>query len=259
MSPIIRPLFTVATIEDRAVVSAEIIETDIFDKPCFYTGTGRLRGSYLRVGEADIQMTEYEVYSYEAFKRKIYDELRIIEIATRDTLNEELLTEYLPKLKREKPNLANLEIENPGRLTIDKLGTAAADTRNPFIASVMEIMLKTENRFSGIPTIITAMKEETLPPPIFESSRGVFKVILYNSNEKETIKIANEKHTEAFEEKIKEFCKIPRSQEEIAKELNLSSIYYMMTKYIYPLVESNILQMTMPNSPRSKNQRYVSK
>ena len=70
MSPVIRPIFTVAQIDGKTIVSAEISECGIYEKPCFYTGAGRMRGSYVRVGEADLPMTEYEVYSYEVFKRR---------------------------------------------------------------------------------------------------------------------------------------------------------------------------------------------
>ena len=70
MEPAVRPVFTVAEIEGKTVVSAEISECDIFEKPCFYKGAGRLRGSYIRVGEADMPMTDYEIYSYEVFKKK---------------------------------------------------------------------------------------------------------------------------------------------------------------------------------------------
>ena len=62
MEPVVRPIFTVAEIDGKTVVSAEISECDLFDKPCFYKGAGRIRGSYIRVGEADMPMTEYEVY-----------------------------------------------------------------------------------------------------------------------------------------------------------------------------------------------------
>ena len=83
MEPVVRPVFTVAEIEGRIIVSAEIAECDIFDKPCFYKGAGRLRGSYIRVGDADMPMTEYEIYSYEVFKRKIQDELRAVDVYKR--------------------------------------------------------------------------------------------------------------------------------------------------------------------------------
>lgn len=74
MTPVIRPLFSVASIDGKTVVSAEIQEIDNADKPCFYSGVGRLKGSYVRSGDADRLMTEYEVYSYEAFKKSIHDE-----------------------------------------------------------------------------------------------------------------------------------------------------------------------------------------
>ncbi len=60
MTPVVRPLFTVADLEGKIVVSAEIAECDLFTKPCFYKGAGRARGSYIRVGDADLPMTEYE-------------------------------------------------------------------------------------------------------------------------------------------------------------------------------------------------------
>ena len=77
-----------------------------------------------------------------------------------------------------------LEVSNPGglygRLTINDLGKNPGDTRNPYIASNLEIMLSTENRFSGIPTIIEEMRLAGLKPPVFEDNRGNFKVTLYN-------------------------------------------------------------------------------
>lgn len=109
MEPILRPLFTVVQIEGKIVVSAEISECDIYDKPCFYKGAGRLRGSYIRVGDSDQPMTEYEIYSYEAYKRRIHDELRTVERATIANLSKDVLTEYLIKLRRNKHNLLSLE------------------------------------------------------------------------------------------------------------------------------------------------------
>ena len=68
MTPIVRPVFTVCDEDGMVFVSAEIPPVDIVDRPCFKTAKGRLQGSYIRVGDADKPMTEYEVYSYEAFQ-----------------------------------------------------------------------------------------------------------------------------------------------------------------------------------------------
>ena len=76
MTPIIRPVFTVCDEDGKVFVSAEIPPVDITERPCFKTAKGRLQGSYIRVGDADKPMSEYEVYSYEAFRKKYRDDIR---------------------------------------------------------------------------------------------------------------------------------------------------------------------------------------
>ena len=56
MEPVVRAVFTVAEIEGKNVVSAEIPPIDIAKRPCFYKGKGRIKGSYIRVGDADLPM-----------------------------------------------------------------------------------------------------------------------------------------------------------------------------------------------------------
>ena len=107
MEPVVRPVFTVAEIDGKIVVSAEIAECDDFEKPCYYRGVGKMRGSYVRVGDADVPMTDYEVYSYEVFKRSIQDELRIVERASVSDFDKEKLSDYFSALKKTKPLLSN--------------------------------------------------------------------------------------------------------------------------------------------------------
>ena len=52
-------------------------------------------------------MTEYEIYSYEVYKKKIRDELRIVDRAETDDFSREKLSLYFAKLKTEKPQLSN--------------------------------------------------------------------------------------------------------------------------------------------------------
>ena len=116
MTPVIRPLFTLATVDGKTVVSAEIQEIDNADKPCFYSGVGRLKGSYIRTGDADRLMTEYEVYTFEAFRKKIQDELRTCERAELEDMQTKNFDLYLEFLKSKKPNLAELPNDNLCRL-----------------------------------------------------------------------------------------------------------------------------------------------
>ena len=395
MEPAIRPLCTVATIAGKAVVCAEIQEIDIFSKPCFYKGAGRLKGSYVRVGDSDRIMSEYEVYSFEAFKKKIQDELRETERAEIFDISTPAFDKYLAVLKSQKSNFAamtdekirklqgfaingnptlagtvlfaeypqayypqlcitavsvpgtemsmtgsvgerfldnqkidgtlpqmlndalffvrknmkkktiinkntgkrtdkteypieavreiivnalihrdysiytdsapitirmftdRIEVENPGglygRMTLDRLGKVSADTRNPFIANALEIMGETENRYSGIPTVINAMKEAELPPPIFENDRGIFKVTLYNKTTPKAV-------LDDTELEIVRFCKTPKSRSDIEKLFDgRMTIAYIMTKYIHPMTEKGFLTLTIPDKPKSKKQKYYAR
>ena len=392
MEPVVRPLCTVAVVDGKTVVSAEIQEMDNFQKPCFYKGSGRLRGSYVRVADGDRLMTEYEVYSYEAFKQDIHDELRTNSRAELTDINTEEYQLYLLELKKNKPHLAKLEekeinrlqgfvvdnkptvaalmlfsiypqayfpqlcitavsvpgkemsatgsvgerfidnkriegsitqmlndalifvrknmkvktiidpetgmrndrteypviavrelvlnalihrdysihtesapititmysdrmeIENPGglygRMTLDNLGFVSADTRNPFIAGALEIMGETENRYSGIPTVRSAMKNAGLPQPVFENNRGVFKAILYNE-------IVSEKGNSDLASRILNFCSVPRSRKELEEKFKDDiTIAYLMSKHMKPLIAENKIALTKPESPKSKDQKY---
>ena len=82
MEPIVRALFTTCDIDGKMVVSAEIPGVDISDRPVFYKGVGRVKGSYIRVGESDELMTEYEIYSYEAFRKRKKDDIRVVDTLT---------------------------------------------------------------------------------------------------------------------------------------------------------------------------------
>lgn len=106
MEPVVRALFTVCEIDGKVVVSAEIPSADIAERPVFYKGVGRIKGSYVRVGESDEPMSEYEIYSYEAFRKRIRDDVRTVENANMRFFNEERVEDYLAAVKRERKNLA---------------------------------------------------------------------------------------------------------------------------------------------------------
>lgn len=107
MEPAIRALFTVCDIDGKIVVSAEIPGVDISERPVFYRGVGRIKGSYIRVGEADELMSEYEIYSYEAFRKRTRDDIRTVENGKLIMLNEERMNDYLIAVGNERKNLAD--------------------------------------------------------------------------------------------------------------------------------------------------------
>jgi len=397
MEPPIRAVFTLAEINGLWVCSAEIPSVDISERPCYYRGSGRLKGSFIRVGDADLPMTDYELYSFEAFRKHLHDDERIVERASLDLLDQEKVKKYIQQKSFEHPGFSQLnqaqalemlnitrngvptlaaimnfciypqgyfpqlgitaivvpgteigqiaidsarfidnkriegtlpsmvedaltfcirnmktrtiidpktglrtdvteypldalreailnavihrdysihtegtpiqinfftdrlEIHSPGslygRMTVDQLGITKPDLRNPALAVMAETMTTAENRYSGIPTIRRAMKEHGLPEPKFENRRNEFVVTLYNNT---SITQTNTSvHTSPMT--LLEFCKIPRTRQELADFLGVKTIFYMMQHHIKPLLESGELLMTIPDKPKSRNQKYYSR
>ena len=92
MEPVVRPLLTVVEKDEKFFVSAEIPGIDLVERPCHYKGQGRIKGSYTRIGDSDEPMTEYEVYSYEAFRKKYQDDIREV-VAYAATLGIDVIPE----------------------------------------------------------------------------------------------------------------------------------------------------------------------
>ena len=154
-----------------------------------------------------------------------------------------------------------LEIHSPGslygRMTVEQLGVAKPDLRNPALAVMTEVLTGAENRYSGIPTIRRAMAEHGLPEPVFENRRNEFVVTLYNGSATaaETIAERAEKATPAD---VLAFCQTPRSRQEIADYLGVKTVFYAMSHYVQPLLQSGQLAMTIPESPKSRKQKFYS-
>ena len=388
MEPPVRALFTVCDIDGKKIVSAEIPGVDVDLRPVFYKGVGRIKGSYIRVGESDEQMSEYEVYSYEAFRKRIRDELRTVDDEKFSLINNERISHYLNEVKKEKDNLAKsvsdddilelmgitkggkptlaglmcfsiypqayypqlcitadalpgteqgisginderfidnkritgsipemldsavdfvrrnsrnitiidsngrridkpeypvkavreailnalvhrdyssytenipvriemyrdrLEIINSGGLygniSINELGQVRPDARNPALANILEVLHYTENRYSGIPTIMNEFASNNFPMPVFSVKHGDFKVVMRNIFYSDNISI---------EEAVIDFCSKPRSRDEIVSFVGKSK-NYVSSKIIIPLTKKGALKLTIPEKPKSSAQKY---
>lgn len=60
-----------------------------------------------------------------------------------------------------------------------------------------------------------------------------------------------------LENKILEYCAIPRTRAEIQELIGISSRSYFMTNVLKPLLNSGKLKRTIPDNPRSANQKYI--
>jgi len=155
-----------------------------------------------------------------------------------------------------------MEIRNPGgiygRIKVNQLGKVQPDTRNPVLASALEILGITENRYSGIPTIRKEMESFNLLEPEFIDERGSF-IVKFFKEEKKSISKAGE--VLEIEEDIRNlllFCKTPRTRKEICEYLGLTSVTYAIQTHVMPLVEKGLMKLSIPDKPKSSKQLYYS-
>ena len=410
MIPVIRPVFSTLISNEKIVITVEIPEAHIQDKPVYYSGAGIQKGSYIRVGDADIRMTDSEIYSLMAFKNNIHDELRIVKRAEMLDLDMEKVEAYVKIQTRKKPNFAKLgmdrmlqdlgiiacddtgvlkptvagllcfgiypqsffpqwmvtciavpgfeigeigglgerfidnkkiegtipemiegcisfvlknmsvktiisgktgkredkteypvkairegvlnalihrdysihsegvyvqirmykdriEIQNPGglfgRISIDLLGKKKNyDARNPNIIRILEDMEIVENRGSGIPTMIDEMHHHGLKAPVFDDIRGGFLVTFCRDSEQDSPQVNQQDNPQVNQQdemkmKILEFCAVHRTRKEIAEFVGIKDIRYLKEAYLSKLLEQDLIRMTIPDKPTSRNQKYV--
>jgi ATP-dependent DNA helicase RecG len=64
MVPPLRPLIETHRYQGKLLVTAEIPEISYREKPCYYSGSGLMSGSFVRVFDGDRQLTQYEVQGF---------------------------------------------------------------------------------------------------------------------------------------------------------------------------------------------------
>ena len=90
-----------------------------------------------------------------------------------------------------------------------------------------------------------------LPEPKFENRRNEFVVTLYNKPAPSTAV-----PIEQVPGDLLSFCSQPRSRQEIAEFLGVKTVFYVMQHYVQPLLTDGKLAMTIPEKPKSRNQKY---
>lgn len=111
---------------------------------------------------------------------------------------------------------------------------------------------------TGIPTILKAFEDAALLAPVFSVTHGVFKVTFYNGTDYQTpysAYTAQPTHSEISEAVVR-YCATPKSRADLVS-FTQKSRYYTMSAIVQPLVDQGLLRMTIPEKPKSVNQRYV--
>ena len=98
------------------------------------------------------------------------------------------------------------------------------------------------------------MREYGLPEPRFENRRNEFVVTLFNGTATTVAPQKRERVSEGVD--LLDFCRTPRTRQEIADYLGVKTLFYAMSHYIRPLLQDGKLAMTLPETPKSSKQKF---
>jgi len=168
--------------------------------------------------------------------------------------------------------------------------------RNRKLGGFLKELKLTEGRGTGIPIIYEQLEINGSPPPVFETDDGrsyflsVIKIhplaqlvelqgtkdvtkdneLLINSlsDIDSYLRSLNDQRWTIVEKKIKSrvddiylkvllYCIKPKTREEIFEHIEIYNNSRNFNNYIKPIIEVGWLQLTIPDKPTSKNQKYV--
>jgi len=132
----------------------------------------------------------------------------------------------------------------------------ARDYRNSRLGDFLKELHLTEGRGTGIPKIRSYMKKNGSPDPIFETDHDstYFLTTLgrhkqYTNTEKSIIVTDEQKL-------VLQNCRVASSLKELMVLVGRIDRTKFTRSIITPLVKMNLLEMTIPDNPRNRNQKY---
>lgn len=103
--PPVRPDIRILLFEGKPLVVANIAEMMPADKPCYIKAAGRYSGSYIRTGDGDRRLSQYEVDRLVEEQRQPQHDIVIVEEASMDDLDASLLEGVLERERRMHPRI----------------------------------------------------------------------------------------------------------------------------------------------------------
>jgi ATP-dependent DNA helicase RecG len=129
--------------------------------------------------------------------------------------------------------------------------------RNPNIVNLLHRSNFIEKLGTGLLRIDSELEKAGLPKAELEISEHWFSIVfkrMFKLADKPISVIGHLKQSE----KILNFCsEKSRSRAEIFKFLQLSNETRSFQRHVQPLLDNHLIQMTIPDKPRSMNQRYI--
>lgn len=108
MTPPVRPRMTAFTDRRKTVLVVEIPECPREHRPCHNRQSGLPSGAFIRVGDGDRRMTDYEVQRLIAERGQPKEDIEIVTEATIGDLNSRAVNQYFEALRKRNPDAKHL-------------------------------------------------------------------------------------------------------------------------------------------------------
>lgn len=105
LTPPVRAEVEQVPFEDGQVVVGTIPELQPAEKPCYVSSRGMYRGSFVRTGDGDRLLTQYEVDRLVEERTQPYHDLDVVEGATLDDLDKELVGGVIRRQREVHPRI----------------------------------------------------------------------------------------------------------------------------------------------------------
>ncbi len=163
-----------------------------------------------------------------------------------------------------------LEIQNPGvmppGMSVEQFKAGVSRIRNPVIARIFGELKLVEEWGSGYKRIKEACQRGGYPEPQWEELGTVLRVTFFPHPDiisqaklgaKSGTKLALSWHPDSEMQKLMVFCERARFINEMLDLLGWRDRTKFRKKFVYPLLEKGILEMTIPDKPNSPHQQYI--
>jgi predicted HTH transcriptional regulator len=121
--------------------------------------------------------------------------------------------------------------------------------RNPIVAKLFRTVKLAENAGYGFDKMIEGWKTYSKIPIEFQTDLDTSTTVFHLPTEQAT--------EQATEQVVCEFCNAPRNTHEIMLHLGLKHREHFRSEILKPLIEKGLLKLTIPDKPKSPNQKYV--
>ena len=139
MTPPVRPDMRIAQFEGAAVVVAEIMEMAPVDKPCYVTDRGMYKGSFIRTGDGDRHLSQYEIDRLVEAGLQPHHDIDVVEEALPEDLRPDLVQGLLERRRSMHPRIFGGLSDREALMALNVLARGMDGRVHPTLAGLLAL------------------------------------------------------------------------------------------------------------------------